>query len=322
MYDVVTTLEFTLLFDGGAAGGSGAAAGADTGAGGEASEQAKPADNGIAAPKSRRTGETQKVLYGKQPDDTAPAAAAQEETEQHQESDADRRKRYKDMIRGEFKEYYTQDTQRMIDERFKETKGLRDRVSAQEPIISLLQAKYGVNNAADLLKAIEGDAALWEAEADEKGYTTEQLMQIKQLERRNAQLEAEQKAREEEAFVKQQTQKWMADEAAVKQSYPEFDLQTEFQNPQFQKLLASGIPMQHAYEVMHMDMIKGNVAASTAAETEKKVTDNIRAKGARPAEAGANAATGVTVKNDVHKLSAMDRREIAKRVARGEKITF
>ena len=53
-----------------------------------------------------------------------------------------------------------------------------------------------------------------------------------------------------------------------------------------------------------------------------KVTDNIRARGARPVENGSNQAAAATIKNDVTKLTAKDRAEIVKRVKNGEIISF
>ena len=77
-----------------------------------------------------------------------------------------------------------------------------------------------------------------------------------------------------------------------------------------------------AYEVAHLDTIKGGIAQQTAAKTERAVVENIRAKGNRPAENGVGSGSGITVKNDVSKLSRQDRQEIARRVARGENIRF
>ena len=62
--------------------------------------------------------------------------------------------------------------------------------------------------------------------------------------------------------------------------------------------------------------------AYTANKVSKKVTDNIRARGARPVENGSNQVAAATVKNDVTKLTAKDRAEIVKRVKNGEKISF
>ena len=108
----------------------------------------------------------------------------------------------------------------------------------------------------------------------------------------------------------------------MKGDYPSFDLGAESQNPQFLAMLRAGVPVQHAYEVVHMDEIKAGVAKLTAKATEKQVVSGIRAKGARPQENGTAAQSPFTVKDDVSKLTRKDRAEIARRVARGETISF
>ena len=85
-------------------------------------------------------------------------------------------------------------------------------------------------------------------------------------------------------------------------------------------MLKAGVPVQHAYEVIHMDEIKAGVAQSTARQTEKQVVDGIRAKGNRPAENGTSSQSAFTVKDDPHKWTKQDRAEVARRVARGETI--
>ena len=105
-------------------------------------------------------------------------------------------------------------------------------------------------------------------------------------------------------------------------TYPSFDLNAEVKNPQFLSMLRAGVPVQHAYEVVHMDQIKAGVAAMQAKATEKQVVDGIRAKGARPQENGTTSQGAFIVKDDVSKLSKRDRAEIIRRAARGEHIEF
>ena len=62
--------------------------------------------------------------------------------------------------------------------------------------------------------------------------------------------------------------------------------------------------------------------SKATAQVEKTVTDNIRARGARPQENGAAPKSAVVVKDDVSKLTPADRAEIARRAAMGETITF
>ena len=77
-----------------------------------------------------------------------------------------------------------------------------------------------------------------------------------------------------------------------------------------------------AYEVIHKDEIIPAAMHMTAKTVEQKLTNKIIAGGARPSENG-NSSQGASVtKSDVSQLTKADRAEIARRVARGEKISF
>ena len=122
--------------------------------------------------------------------------------------------------------------------------------------------------------------------------------------------------------MERQVQKWRGEAEQMKALYPGFDLETESRDPQFLSMLRFGVPVQTAYEVLHMEEIKTGIAQMTARATEKQVVDGIRAKGVRPQENGTAAQSGFTIRDDVHKLTKKDRAEMARRAARGEKITF
>ena len=104
----------------------------------------------------------------------------------------------------------------------------------------------------------------------------------------------------------------------MKEQYPEFDLKAEIQNPRFVAMLRSGVPIETAYQVAHLEEIKSKAAAAR----EKAVTDNIRAAGQRPLENISAQTSGVTYKSDVSKLTKEDRRKIAEQACAGKKITF
>ena len=87
-------------------------------------------------------------------------------------------------------------------------------------------------------------------------------------------------------------------------------------------MLKSGVPVEHAYKVLHMDELMQNVVQTTAQRAEKRVVDNVRSRGTRPPENGTASRSAITVKDDVSRLTKADRAEIAKRVARGEIVKF
>lgn len=339
--------------DSGASGAQGdtKAAPAPTRRGG--SQDASRASNNPAA-RRRGAGEFQNVIFGKQ---AKPAAAGEGSGPEGQQPSSDagsdkvnaaaggkegplggnkagvtatsdtleaRRKAFQDLVNGEYKDIYTEETQRIIDRRFRETRNLEQQVGQYQPVIDMLMQRYKIGDGSmdKLSQAIENDDAYWSEAAEEAGMSVEQYKQFQKLQRENEALLRQQRQRQNDQRAQQQLQRWYGEAEQLKSVYPSFDLSAEARNPQFLSMLRAGVPVQHAYEVVHMDEIKAGVAAMQAKATEKQVVDGIRAKGARPQENGTASQSAFTVKDDVSKLSRKERAEVARRAARGEIIQF
>lgn len=314
------------LFDGGAAA---AAAGGD-GAGASATGDAQASSGSTR--RGKNSGEYSNVVFGKQ--DAQPAGAGHEGTPAAGEKKAEvqttsntleeRRKQYRAMVEGEFKDLYTEDTQRIINRRFKEGKVAEDALQKQQPVIDMLMQRYKIadGDMAKLLTAVENDDAYWSEAADEAGMTVEAYKEFSRQKRELEAIRKQQTQNQQREAAEKQMQQWYTEGEEVKAAYPGFDLNTEAQNPRFLSMLKAGVPVMHAYKVMHMDEIMSDAMQTAAKRSEQAVVNNIKARGSRPAENGLSSQSAFTVKDDVSKLSKKDRAEIAKRVARGEKVAF
>lgn len=272
---------------------------------------------------SKSGGET--VIYGKQAENNSiqnnePVAEAVIENK----SPEDLRAKYDEFMADEnMKKILNSDTQKIINRRFKETKGLQEQLGKKDEILSKLRQRYKVESDDELANAIDSDDALWEDAAAEMGMSVEQYRNFRDNAVKEEKKDAiiEQYRRQEAA--RQQYNAWLNEAEAVKAKYPEFDLDKELQNPNFAGLISQRDPQFHfsmlqIYEMLHMD----DMMARTAQNTEKNVIANIRAKGQRPTEGAVSPQGGAVIKDDVSKLTRKDRAEIVKRIARGEKITF
>jgi hypothetical protein len=83
-------------------------------------------------------------------------------------------------------------------------------------------------------------------------------------------------------------------------------------------LLRNNFPMEEAYKSAFSDRI----LAAAIADAQKSVTDNIKARGSRPPEAGAASTPAFAVKDDVSKLSDKDVLEVLAQINSGRKVTF
>lgn len=300
---------FLAMFDGGAASGAGGASAAGTGTG--------DTNGGSASTQQSDTGA--KVVLGKPPKATTgtqPPAAGEGE---------DRSAQFKAMIQGDYKDLYDAEVQSIINRRFKETKGLQDSLSAQAPIIEQLSQKYGIqgNDLNALRAAIDDDDAMWAEQAEDAGMTVEQYKQVQKIEWENAQLRKNQEDQLAIQRSQQQVQTWLQQAEAMKadERFKNFDLRKEISdNPEFLNLLQAGIPVDHAYSVLHLNDITQNAANTAAQQTEKAVTANIRARGNRPAENSASSQAATIYKSDPSKWTDAEFAEAIRRSKRGEKI--
>ena len=318
------------LFDGGAAGAgapAGAAASDAAPAAGNAEAQGEAKGKARGAASRGKSGENSEptILYGKQPQQEQAKA---EHVQQPDAAAADNkealRSEFLKLANGKYKDAYTAEVQKIIDNRFRNAKVNEQQLTSQQPIIELLSDRYGITDGdmTKLYKAVVDNDPTVEARAEDNGMTVEQQKRVDEMERELAQLRKIEQDRVRNEQAQQTTNKWIAEAEAMKQAYPNFDLRTEVQNQEFLALLRANIPMQHAYEVLHRDEINNNIRAQAAAASEKRVVDNIRAQGMRPRENGTSSQGSFVVKSDPRTLTRADHDKIRERVRHGEKIRF
>lgn len=345
--DLKNTLTVILsLFDGGAA-AAGAAAGASGGAEGAGGTQGDTQGASPSPTRKGKSGEYANVVFGKQeaPDDTGtPSGEPKDDKgakmQQHdagaaKDGEGDLKKEFLDLVNGKYKDVYTAETQRIINRRFGEEKAKDQKIADAQPIIDALMLHYGVTDG-DMNKlraAFEGDAAinsvLYSAEAESMGMSVEQYREYARMKQEAEALRKREESRRAKEASEFMVNDWIKQAAELVGTpdnpgeYPNFSFKDAMEHsPRFEELLRSHFSVKDAYESTYLADIKAEIAAKAAAEMEKRVMDNIRAKGMRPNENGTNSQPGVIVKNDPSKFTKADRAEIARRVRRGERIVL
>lgn len=317
------------LFDGGAAAGGSAGGGAPaaegTGAAGEAQGNAPgAAGRGKSGDKAAQP----RIVYGKQPEQEQASGNQVQQTDAGAakvEEGKDLSAEFKEAINGKYKDVFSAEVQRIIDRRFKEAKAAEASLSATKPLTDMLFQRYGITDGSmdKLIAAVEADDPTLSRRAEDNGLSVEQQRKMDAYERENRRLRDAEAQRVREDQARDLVNRWMQEAEEIKADYPDFDLNAEAANPEFMKLLRSGIPVRHAYEVLHRDEIMTAVQQRTAASTEKRVTDSIRANGMRPRENATSSSQGAFIqKADPRKLTKEDHERIRERVRRGERIVF
>lgn len=216
---------------------------------------------------------------------------------------------------GKYREVFGKRVQRAVQARSQPMKATVERYNAFLPALEVMAARYGTSvDDPDLADKIANDKSLLENMAMENGNSTDVEFQLAKA--RSAQKRAEDLVKQ--IMAEREMQSWMQQAEDMKGEYPEFDLQTEMQNPEFQKLLRNGVTMEGAYMALHF----GDVKARMAARAEKKVTDTVAAGARRPRENGMGSQAGAAMTADPAKMSKEEFNDYLRRVERGERISF
>lgn len=279
--------------------------------------------NGKAGSTNGDNGETVKVIYGKQ---AAEDPASDTEAQTRKEQAVDKAAQFRALIDGEYKDEYTKLTQQMINRRFKEAKtteeSLKGQIDTVAPLLELLKVRYNTEDAGRLAELLKKDNAIWRDAADEMGMDTPNYMEYLQLKMRDKRLAQIEQNAEAQKKASAQYQQWMTEAQSLKAKYPAFDLNQEVQNETFVRLLKAGVPMDHAFKVAHYDEFMDGTIQRVQQQTADNVVANVRARGARPAEAGAKRSSGVVYKSDPSTFTKKDREEVVRQMKEGKVFNF
>ena len=299
------------LFDGAAAGGAAEAGGGE--ASGVTGQE-------VAAPVHPKAKKPDNVVYGKQPpmQDAQPATvqteAAPEET-------------FESLIKGKYKADFDERVQGIVRKRIGEDKGKDELIGKLAPLVSLVGERYGID--ANDLKSLDVDALTekvmsdhpkYEALAEKFGVSVDTAREIDGFQRR---AESAERSRDEmiaDLKNREHFQRVTAQAAELKSLYPDFDLMTEMQNPQFARLIGPQVnmPVKQVYQMIHHDELIQGAMNQAAQQSAQSVSMAVQAGKNRPSENGSPQA--VEVRDDPRLWSKQDRVNVRERVRRGEKI--
>ena len=279
---------------------------------------------------------TEPVTSTAEPDttstDTSTTVAAGDQTATGTDGNNNSDESFESLISGKYKTDYEKALKGTIGKRFRNQQNLQSRIDSVNPVIQEMAHRYGVQPGKDgaipiedLKNAMLNDDKAYEQEAFDRGMKIEDLKHMRQLEIENQTLTArnEQTADQHEWDVVQ------SQGEALKQTYPDFDLEHELSDPGFGRLLATlqhnGFPdaVRTAYETTHRDQILAGSMKYAVQHTQEQISKSIQSGIKRPTENGtSNGQPANTGKIDPSKLSESQIKEYIARAKRGESITF
>ena len=228
----------------------------------------------------------------------------------------------------EYKDALGKKIQDAVSKRFKNQKDLQKQLDKLAPGLDILAQKYGLEanegqyDYEDLMQRVMNDDKLYEEEAFERGMSVADLKHMKQLEADNARLNAQREAQAREEASREEFDAIARQGEELKAIYPNFNLGEELANASFGRLVANGIDVKTAYEVVHKDEILAGGMEYAVKQTKEKISKAIQS-GSRPQENGLSSQSATSPGEiDVSKLSLAQIREITARAQKGERITF
>ena len=254
----------------------------------------------------------------------APDAGGQSPAQEQPGAPQDARPSFDELIRGEYKQEFDKRVHKILSERFKNARAAEEQLKQLEPAMRLLSDRYGVDpsDANGLLGAMERDDSWYRDEAAERGIPVAQLREMKRIQRENEGLKGQLHRREAEEYRRQSFLKTIRQAEQARELYPSLDLNQEMQSADFARLVASGVDVRTAYEVVHRDELTADAMQYSAKKAQQAVANAVQAGAARPEENGMGGAPAVVMKTDPSKLTQRDFEDIYARVRRGERITF
>lgn len=207
---------------------------------------------------------------------------------------------FEKLIQGPYKQAYDQRVQNIVQQRLKNSKETVEKFHTLEPMLRDMCQHYGVE---------EGDYASLESAVRKALAPPDPAEQQRQREA-------------VQAGAARMVAGWKQDAQRIREVYPGFDLRQEMNNPSFVKLLRSRVDLRTAYEIVHKDEIIPAAMAYAAQRVERKLAENLRSAGTRPAENGTQSTGAVHLGSRVEQLTRKEIADLCRRVERGEKVSF
>ena len=291
---------------------------ADGGAEGNAAGIEAGATEGVAAPQSGDL--PVKFLDEGTQAEEVPAAEEQKATEAP-DLDAE----FDALIKkdGKFADIYKKRVEKVVKGRLKDSKEQAETLQKSQRVMQKLAQVYGVDPAdfEAVEKAIDSDDNLYTQAAMDADMSVEAYKELMRTKAENAVYKKAQEEQLRQERIDETYRKWISDSEEVKKVYPNFDLETELQNPVFNGLLRNGFPVQNAYESAHIQELMTSAMQAGVSVAERKIANNVAANQARPEENAGSRNSTATVKRDVASLTPEELDEID-RMSRKRRITL
>lgn len=233
--------------------------------------------------------------------------------------------------KGRFAEQYGRDVQNAVNERFKnqqdnaklyqEAKGQLD---AMQPMLDALMQKTGAGSIEELQNAILDDDSLYEDAAEEMGMTVEAYKGYKRLKDEHDRAVAKEQEDQQRAMWRAHFEDLTRQGEALKQTFPDFNLERELANKTFRRLTMpdSGLTVADAYYAIHHAELAPQAMMAGIRKAQNQLSQSLQANASRPVEGAMQGTAAADISLDPRRMTREQRDEIKRQVRLGKKIVF
>lgn len=219
-----------------------------------------------------------------------------------------------DKYKGDHEAY----VKKTVSDRLKKYKGIEEDLGKHKALLDTVAMKYGVNpdddNFFDVLKEkIDADDSYYENYAMEHDISTEEARRIVTMERKAAQFDAHQEAEAKQEQMRQHIMVLRQNAEKTKAQFPEFDLETEWQDERFRRLcFATNGDTTSAYMSCHWGEILPATVQRASRQIQAQTAQAVASNNARPIENGMISKAPSVVEQDFSKMNLEQIRQFAK----------
>lgn len=239
------------------------------------------------------------------------------------EAKAEEKLSYADMIKSDdYREEHEAYMKKTLGDRLKKYKGMEAEHGKAMATLEIVANKYGVNPDDEhflevLGQKIEEDDSYYEKYAMEHDMTAQEARRMVTMERKATQLERAETERKAQEQRLQQFQIIQQNAAKTKAQFPQFDLETEFQDERFRRLcLANNGDTTAAYMACHWNDIIPAQVQMAAQQIQSQTAAAVAANQSRPVENGLSSTAPSTAKEDFRGMSLEQLRAYAEQERR------
>lgn len=210
-------------------------------------------------------------------------------------------------IKELYKDEYGADVAATIKDRFKNQADASRQLESQKPIIDYVMKKAGAQSLEELAQIIQGDDSVYEAEAEERNMTVEQLKYVKGLEEEKARNDRAAEAAANDAHVHALYSQF----EELRKIYPNIDFFKEMQDPEFFNWTspAVGMSFEQAYMAKHGKELQKQAMAYGMDRTRAQLGQTIQAQRGRPGEGAMSGMSQAAAAEPRMNPAAMDKKE-------------